>query len=63
MRIVTEVLLARLKLKSIAEILIANSGEIHTTCGNRFTKEKVWIKVCNLQSRGPAWTLDYHVYA
>ena len=50
MRIVTEVLLARLKLKSIAEILITNSGEIHTTCGNGFTNEKVWIKVCNSHS-------------
>ncbi len=53
MRIVTKVFLARLKLISIAEIFITNSGKINTTCGSRFSNKKVWIKVCNLHFRKP----------
>jgi len=34
-----------------------------TTCGDGSERAKVCIKVCHLQSRGPAWASDHHAYA
>ena len=39
------------KFTVIAEIFILNSGGITTICGNRISNEKVWIKVCNVNSQ------------
>ena len=54
MKNISKILADTFYFRYIAEIFILNFGGITSICGSLVSKAKVWIKVCNSQSRGPA---------